>query len=98
MAESGISAEKILSFYEKDTIVRNAICNSRTCLKCLKDWDINYISVPISLKKRRWDLFCAKILFVNFNPQAPVAQKTADEVVFRHFQGEGVEFFRIGPH
>ena len=27
------------------------------------------------------------------NPQAPVAQKTADEVVFRHFQGEGVEFF-----
>ena len=32
------------------------------------------------------------------NPQAPVAQKTADEVVFRHFQGEGVEFFQIGPH
>ena len=27
------------------------------------------------------------------NPQAPVAQKTADEVVFRRFQGEGVEFF-----
>ena len=34
-------------------------------------------------------------IFVNFNvdPQAPVAQKIADEVVFRHFQGEGVEFF-----
>ena len=28
------------------------------------------------------------------NPQAPVAQKTADEVVFRHFQGEGVDFFK----
>ena len=28
-----------------------------------------------------------------FNPQAPVTQKTADEVVFRRFQGEGVEFF-----
>ena len=28
-----------------------------------------------------------------FNPQAPVAQKIADEVVFRRFQGEGVEFF-----
>ena len=28
-----------------------------------------------------------------FNSQAPVAQKIADEVVFRHFQGEGVEFF-----
>ena len=33
-----------------------------------------------------------------FNPQAPVAQKVADEVVFRRFQGEGVEFFKIGPH
>ena len=28
------------------------------------------------------------------NPQAPVAQKSADEVVFRRFQGEGVEFFK----
>ena len=27
------------------------------------------------------------------NPQAPVAQKVADEVVFRRFGGEGVEFF-----
>ena len=27
------------------------------------------------------------------NPHTPVAQKLADEVVFRHFQGEGVEFF-----
>ena len=33
-----------------------------------------------------------------FNPQAPVAQKFADEVVFRRFRGEGVEFFSIGPH
>ena len=29
----------------------------------------------------------------SFNPQAPVAQKVAGEVVFRRFQGEGVEFF-----
>ena len=41
--------------------------------------------------------FC-HITIVNFNPQALVAQKTADEVVFRHFQGEGVEFFQIRPH
>ena len=34
---------------------------------------------------------------LNLNPQAPVAQKTADELVFRRFQGEGVEFFKIGP-
>ena len=27
------------------------------------------------------------------NPQAPVTQKIAHEVVFRRFQGEGVEFF-----
>ena len=30
---------------------------------------------------------------VYINPQAPVAQKIADEVVFQRFQGEGVEFF-----
>ena len=29
----------------------------------------------------------------DINPQAPVAQKSADEVIFRRFQGEGVEFF-----
>ena len=28
-----------------------------------------------------------------FNPQAPAVQKTADELVFRRFEGEGVEFF-----
>ena len=28
------------------------------------------------------------------NPQAPVAQKIAHEMVFRHFQGEGVEFVK----
>ena len=27
------------------------------------------------------------------NPQVPFAQKIVDEVVLRHFQGEGVEFF-----
>ena len=37
-------------------------------------------------------------IYLILNPQAPVAQKTADEVVFRRFQGEGVEFFLIGPH
>ena len=31
---------------------------------------------------------------INFiNPHTPVSQKIADEVVFRRFQGEGVEFF-----
>ena len=31
---------------------------------------------------------------VFINPQAPVAQKVADAVVFRPFQGEGVDFFK----
>ena len=31
--------------------------------------------------------------FLNINPQAPVAQKNADEVVFGRFQSEEVEFF-----
>ena len=38
---------------------------------------------------------------LDFNPQAPVAQKVADEVVFRRFQGEGVDFFNrtsLTPH
>ena len=29
----------------------------------------------------------------NFNPQAPAAQKVADEVVFRRFQGVRGDFF-----
>ena len=33
------------------------------------------------------------IRFNHFNPHAPVAQKIADEVVFRRFEGDGVEFF-----
>ena len=41
---------------------------------------------------------CQIIKYFLINPQALVAQKSADEVVFRHFQGEGVEFFLIGPH
>ena len=34
------------------------------------------------------------------NPHTPVAQKVADEVVFRRFQGEGVEFLKsdLTPH
>ena len=31
-------------------------------------------------------------IVIHNNPQAPVAQKSADEVIFRHFQGEGAEF------
>ena len=33
------------------------------------------------------------MIFMLINPHTPVAQKIADEVVFRRFQGEGLEFF-----
>ena len=39
------------------------------------------------------DNFLFKNITKYFNPQAPVTQKVVDEVVFRRFQGEGVEFF-----
>ena len=39
-----------------------------------------------------------KIVINSVNPQAPVARKVADEVVYRRFGREGVEFFKIGPH
>ena len=34
-----------------------------------------------------------RFLVAFINPQAPVAQKIADEVVFRRFKGERAEFF-----
>ena len=42
-------------------------------------------------------LFLKFLALKKVNSLAPVAQKIADEVVFRRFQGEGV-FFKIGPH
>ena len=33
-----------------------------------------------------------QIMKMTVNPQAPVVQKIAHEVVFRRFQGEGMEF------
>ena len=48
--------------------------------------------MSFSFKSRKW---------LDLNPQAPVAQKIMDEVVFQHFQGEGVEFFKADltdPH
>ena len=44
------------------------------------------------------DFNAEKSKIMNFNPQAPVPQKIADEVVFRRFEGEGVVFFKIGFH
>ena len=46
----------------------------------VKDW----------IKRIKKYLFCFNY---KINPHTPVAQKVADEVVFRRFQGEGVEVF-----
>ena len=35
----------------------------------------------------------SQLIIQKINPHTPVAQKVADEVGFRRFQGEGVEFF-----
>ena len=32
------------------------------------------------------------------NPQAPVAQKIVDGVVFRRYKVKETRFFKIGPH
>ena len=37
-------------------------------------------------------VFKKYVFFDKLNPQAPVVQKIVDEVISRHFQGEGVEF------
>ena len=52
------------------------------------------------VKAREYQVFDLryKILKYVINPQAPVAQKVTDEVIFRRSQGEGVEVFLIGPH
>ena len=58
-----------------------------------------FISYLIFIKSQAPDLTCmvSGMIFggqnLALNPQAPVEQKIADEVVFRRFQGEGVEFF-----
>ena len=47
-------------------------------------------------------LECSSIFtayIVGLNPYTPAAHEVADDVIYRRFQGEGVEFFfEIGPH
>ena len=45
------------------------------------------------LSRHRLELFINQFYEESLSPHSPVAQKVADEVVFRRFQGEGVEFF-----
>ena len=48
---------------------------------------------PVDQKDRKNLYSSLFLIWAKINPQVPVAQKTADEVVYRRFQGEGVEFF-----
>ena len=60
-------------------------------------WEIlilfNILEVFITWRLHLTDITTLSERLININPLAPVAQKIADELVFRHFQGEGVEFF-----
>ena len=58
----------------------------------------SFILANIQWKISTGNQYLNKIVFTFFNPQAPVAQKIADEVIFRRSQGEGVEFLKVGPH
>ena len=56
--------------------------------------DIDIRSVQIMRNRRsRVHIYQHRFTKLFLNPQAPVAQNISDEVVFRNFQGEGVEFF-----
>ena len=55
-------------------------------------------ALALNLQESSRNFFREIKIYLLFNPQAPVAPKIADELVFRRFQGEGVEFFKIGPH
>ena len=55
-----------------------------TCFSSL--WEIELAAI---LRKYEKNSVCER----DIDPHAPVAQKVADEVVFRRFQGEEVEFF-----
>ena len=66
-----------------------------TIRKFLTPWDRNWPQVTVRNKGCRDLTYLSQYLWIysSINPQAPAAQKVADEVVFRRFQGEGVEFF-----
>ena len=53
--------------------------------------DADFQSGFLNLRISRYRNFSRNQFFLNL--QAPIAQKIADEVIFRRFQGEGVEFF-----
>ena len=55
--------------------------------------DFVYVKKALKKKNRRGKFSEDILKTINhFNPQAFIAQKIADEVVFRQFQVEGVEF------
>ena len=74
-------------------IITNSDLNTYQCL---------YLCLPfrktLNRSKKRFESTSFPKSSFAVNPQAPVAQKVADELVFRRFQGEGVAFFLIGPH
>ena len=54
---------------------------------------LNIIEDNIANWIRKLTRNIGKLIIKSVNPHTPVAQKVADDVVFRRFGGEGVEFF-----
>ena len=52
-----------------------------------------HVVVISQLQRKNTDLCSDEITAKDLSPQAPVAQKIADELVFRRFQGEGIDLF-----
>ena len=58
-------------------------------IACYKSGPYNFLF----MFNKIFDYLSFKKINMNLNPQAPVAHIIADEMIFRRFQGEGVEFF-----
>ena len=76
--------------YELDKVHQNILC----------DHSMNAHFIGKKQILTFWSIMIFSIFdyTISINPHTPVAQKVANEVVFWRFQGEGVEFFLIGPH
>ena len=85
------NGEKLISYLIDR---KSKIMESQHRTKCT-----NFIDYPI-ISLSAFGAVCEKLYYqlslsdsAYINPHTPVAQKVANEVVFRRFQGEGVEFF-----
>ena len=68
------------------------------CWKRILQSSYHLVSAKTISWKHKWAFKNLSIYTLIINPHTPVAQKNPDELVFRRFEGDGVEFFLIEPH